>query len=379
MNLEAIITALEKLVFGDEIAVVLTTTLTGAALSDREHLLRSLDSDSQRSWGFRWFDISSGFFKRLEIEELAPWPQGWEHEFSEAFHKYFSQEVGTSTERPKIGLSSKVLSDWYRIILNLTGRHPALAGGALEFLERLRDPTENSPVHLRRLIDQEYKGCARNKAAEIQTAIEDYLSRDGGQLRRLRSTIREWQSAKETSLVGQASNSLKKIASLGDLGLPKTNLIESEYSMREILRRGDLCYEDPDTGKYIVPGSLLRREILGAVISLGVEPSPDNPDEEGVLNLHERGSQVKIPFARAPWKILWFLYGRRTEETYCSLKEIEIATGLTANRAVQNGIQRIYDKLSEVRPGLAECIANRRGEGYRFISITHLESPTDLR
>ncbi len=366
--------ALERLAFGGHgQSVVFTTTITGATLSEREQMMRSLNLDARASWGARWVDVSSEFIKRLDLEEIASWPRDWEQGFRNEFESYF-QSKHTNNDHPKEAISdlpAELRNDWCDVILELTGRHPAMAGGAIEFLENLLKRTEPIPPHLERLVRSARPG-SRIGQDDIRTAIEDWLSRSGGPLRLLRSTVREWQSAPENSSLGRAYSCLQKIAASGKSGV-SVSTSEFDYRVRGMLRLGGLCYEDPNSGKYVVPGSLLRREILGDVITQTVEADPNDPDEAGSLILYDCGTRLVVPFNRAPWKILKYLYDQRWSDAFSTLDEIQEKTTLSADRAVRNGIQRIHDKLFEARPGLEKCITNRRGEGYRFVLLTQLK------
>ncbi|MCB9383529.1 MAG: hypothetical protein H6509_02865 [Bryobacterales bacterium] len=346
--------------------LLLSASLTSATLEEIERSLLSQHTASERlAWG-QYMSSASKFLVQCEKQDLAPWYAGWELDFSDLFTKWCEERFAESKPRPDARDAEKLAKLWRDAIGEMTGRHPALAGAAIRFLEELlndppsdADPRESGPrthpPYLRRLVET----CPEHVSA-LQTAIADYLCAPRGALDRLRGVLRSWRM--EASPTDRSAlESIRRVAQEGRDGIePETVAREA----RGLLRQSGLCYADPNTGRLIVPGELLRREIVGGQVNEEIELI-EVGSSSGALRAFIGGQQVQAELSGNPWKVLRFLFDRRHENRYWPAAELGERTGGRSERAAQSDLLRLQQELKKAE--LSQFIVNRRGEGYRFI------------
>jgi hypothetical protein len=331
---------------GSDARFVVTSTLSPHRLSSVFRELQTAKIEDKLK-----LMLFSSFLGKLEVVHLNPWPKGWERTLENVVERHLASKLpGDSVESCK------------RELLNLTGGHPSLFVAALGEVMAIAaaDPDDNR-------LD-----AGRPKL--LVHFLEDHLIRTGLQpLRRAISSLGTVYGAEGHRALAY----LRRIALGEEFFLPA--------QVREILQDEGLAYADLETGRIVVPGSLLRVEIehsdpgpqvttvsssVAATartpgrrqpVELWLEPDPQEPDARGYLAVSSGLERERIAFSGGPWTILSRLIA--DPERVFSLADLK-RPPLRTTAAVRSAIQRLGERLR--REGIDDALTNVHGQGYRL-------------
>jgi hypothetical protein len=294
-----------------------------------------------------WIKRYSDLMLHLQPVEVSPWFRGWKDEWEKEFNARYENKFRSKDAKA-------VLNTWRDSILELTGRHPSLAGPAIDALDSLlspKAPKTQPKMHLD-LVDS--VAGDQNRRAHIRRFLEDYLAKRA--LRRVRGGIRDLANSHERRT---AYETLKAVAATGAEGMNAP----ADYRVREALGFSGLVFEDVDDGRFRVPGYLLRRELLGARPHAFLEADPGE-SESGVLHVTGLGAPRTVVLSGIPYRILRFLYDERGDGEYLEREQIMVGTKLQNDDGFRNAMHRLRASLKE--SGLERLVENRYGKGYRW-------------
>jgi hypothetical protein len=206
----------------------------------------------------------------------------------------------------------------------------------------------------------------------VRVYLEDHLSREA--IRGIKSSVRRLKDS-PNSLEQRAFELLLEIAHHGTVGvLPPTGA-----TVRQLLLDEGLVYQDLDkvTGNFIVPGSMIREQI----VQIGEAFRPALPkahiklekvgleDAGDVIVNSGSGSEVeKIRLSGTSWRLLEALYSRRNSTV--SKQDLQQLVGLVDDdKAVLNAVQRLQRQLRIHQLSKRISITSEYGKGYRLALV----------
>jgi DNA-binding winged helix-turn-helix (wHTH) protein len=315
---------------------VVSSTLYGHRLQNFLLDLRSGDPGSEKV-----ISAASLFFTGFDAVWLKPWEGEWK------------TRIGGLVEKHLGGLtpSARELSE--KLIVELTGGHPALLSRSFEHLGRLLE-TEGS-ILARRLTSE--KSAAEVATAvlerDLRTYLEDSLLQKGiGSLRRALVRLR---TSEEREI---------KAAHLGLLAFARGQPLVLPARSRDILLGEGLLFRDPGTSGYAIPGELFRKELVfegGGGFTVQLQPDPVEPDRQGIAIARDDVRQQPVRLSGGPWSVLQVLFAEAPR--FVSLDELRARTHLQTENAVRSAIQRLTADLRSA--GVEGLVENQYGKGYR--------------
>lgn len=316
----------------------------------------------------------SRVFAQIQRKQLNPWHSlTWQEELRELVHELLnptsSSHGSTLSEAVQATLADVVPG----IIVDLSGGHPKLTGQLLDSLEEfwrkgqdLQEPLEVKLVELCALPS----GHQTELRELLRRYLEDRLVRSPRGLRSLRRSLQRLREQHDLSPeAGKAFSELLRIARSRERG----DDAPRDADIRLQLTALGLVYEDPNTLRYVVPGTVIQGEVLRHQVEdtprteakqpLTLSPSPKNPREEGVLAVNRPdGERMQVPLDGKNWQILTALDQRRGQV----ISIPDLATELQAHdAATRSALRRLRDKLDEY--GIESILDNQWGKGYRLI------------
>lgn len=277
---------------------------------------------------------------------LDPWSAGWE----ERVGNLVREQLPRPQER------SDVQKICIKVVLGLTGGHPALLPRALLEIRQLAQSSSSLGQWLQGVLDEDL-GEPENL---LQRHLEDHLARWG--IIPLQRAIK--------SLEVEAPDAYAALKSLALGAIPPA--LDSLTIRTRLLDEG-LIYKEPATGKYRIPGSLLKNELRQradldkeaaaqpAPTRPYLDPDPDFPKKRGYLVLPEETGLRRVLLSGGPWSILALLF-ENPGKTF-SLEELT-REPLNSPKAVRSAIQRLDLKLRDSKAG--KIFENVYGQGYRL-------------
>jgi ATPase family associated with various cellular activities (AAA) len=272
-------------------------------------------------------DAYSKFTQQLHSHRLRPWKAHWRKQREEQFFKAFRDVLKPAS----------VLHTWRDAVLERTGGHPSLWGSMVD--------------HLRDL-------CRRDAAGDAELGFERLLLGRGDP---------------KTAGAVPAADIGRYIARRppGDVRPP------TEMHVRQILLDDGFLYQDQETGRFWIPGTILRALILeqarigGAQqeLDISLEPDPSATDS-GTLKVRLGLSEKAVSLSGAQWRVMRAL-AERPGETLSRSRLHEVAELGNDGKAVINAVQRLQQKLKA--HDLDDLIVNTYGKGYR---LARLETPS---
>jgi hypothetical protein len=294
-------------------------------------------------------DQYSNLGTRFANLQLNPWERGWEDKWTQGFSEQFHDRIR----------SSQGLGLWSKVILRLTGGHPALFSPILEKVAELtstfaQDPNAVLPVYRTLLSDIEPAELARGKERLLHRKIEEWIDEAGiHPLARMIRRLRDSNDPLKRSVFLQ----LTRLATSDSSEAPEDKLI------RDLLKlEYGLVYED-SAGAFRVAGDYLRYVIQHAPQgrqTVKIEPDPV-ASRRGIIYVQTSAGEKSIRLNLKKWELFRILYEKRGD--LVPLEEILQRTTLTKH-AVQNLVTRLRrNELQEVNIE----IVNERDRGYRLV------------
>jgi hypothetical protein len=297
----------------------------------------------------KWRDISSYFTEGLARHRIDLWKAGWQGRWLEEFETAFGTD-----------LPGELGGRWARLILKLTGGHPALFGPMVNRLRELCAAEAGTlEVLERRLIGRggvEDGGACNDD--EMTRYIEDQLWADP--MRRIRSILRRLKDSSNGAEAAAYTALVEIAADHSEAGAKPPR----DPNVRRLLKDEALVYEDMKTGNFHIPGALIRGQILQAVTRsqpvFGLVPDAEDEDA-GELVVQSGAGEERMAFSGVGWRVLREIY--RAQGGLVSAAELKEKANLSdEKRGVANAIQRLQSKLRVY----GDVIINEYGKGYRF-------------
>jgi|GEM_PF-1506557 len=326
-----------KTLSSNRFRVIATGNIKPLEMLTAENL--NIEGDPLKYWNFFWSRIQAHW----DNIRLDPWVFGWEDKITNFISMNYSSKMPASS-----------LNLWIEVIIEQTGGHPAMVDSSIRELHRIINSTNISPIE-RKLI-QDIEDHVLDVRESIIRHLQDHLVQKD--LNRVRRRIALLRSSKDVQHIN-AYEELKKLA-LGSTEIPS-------YDIREILADEALIYENKSTGLYIVPGKLLKKEILiGAIDSetlsnIQIIELDSGDIQRGRLIASLGNTPITIDLKGATWKILKSM---AMKNNYSSVEQLVKLTQLPSVAAVRSAIQRLEQKLKGA--GLDGLIENKRGQGYKL-------------
>jgi hypothetical protein len=293
----------------------------------------------------RWWKLFWSFIEmQWDSLRFNPWQLHWQDQLKRTLEERYAET-----------LDAEVLSAWQETIIVVTGGHPTLVDPAIKELNTLLTRPSRTPRQ-DELVRSDTNPVTEPLQATIRRYLEDKLIQSGFKhLRRSLYQVRELASEIRSPL----QTDLIRLAK-GIKVVPGTRT-------REILTDHALIYEDQETGQYIVPGSLLRDEILQSeelkekAVVLDLIPDPVDPDRKGTVSFKREGMETHTRLSGGPWILLGILF--RGAGEVISLDEMVTQMG-RSQYGVRSALQRLDSKLQQI--GGEGLVQNVRGKGYRL-------------
>jgi hypothetical protein len=281
---------------------------------------------------------------RLRIDPWhLNWKEGWESEFDKSFKNLLRPEF---------------LSVWRKIIIELTGGHPSLFGPIISDLRikcvRGMEGASLDPYNAKMLGYLPFENEWVFLIQDIRLYIEDFLGRNA--VRPLKSTLRKLKYSEDKT-------EALSFRILCQIALQDAENVRppSDRDVRQILIDEALMYQDKETGKFAIPGTITRQLIRQySEISQPLLEVRHDSISKGEIVIHSVAGDEIHSITGAPWRILWGLY-QQPDKTI-SMQSLQEYADLPDHRAVLNAIQRLYITLK--RASLDGLVENRRGYGY---------------
>ncbi len=324
-------------------------------------LRRLAESVQNPTLGVVSVTLYSDLTQNLESHRLKPWPPDWKQKWQEMFDSQFRHL-----------LRDKVLRRaWSSTILSLTGGHPALFGPAIRQLTTLCNTSQADKTFDVSLVDPAEKKDPVELEREIRLYVEDFLSLRA--MRPITSSVRRLSVSKLPNEI-RAFESLLEIARQNTEG----SRPPSDFHVRRILIDDGLVYRDNISGKFVIPGSMIRGQIINAGISLKTLitalPDPENSNDAGEIAAKFGSRDLRITLSGALWRVFFALYSGKGEIIpQEKLQELAVSDSdmtekaVAKDKAVRNAVQRLNQKLKETDMSRFVSIRNEYSKGYRLI------------
>lgn len=278
--------------------------------------------------------IISDTLRPIAHYKLNPWIGDWKSSWIDDF----GSQLGAMTPG--------AIKLWSASLIDATGGHPALY---MPVVTKLKELTVGEPSEFERTLlglaetSKSYETLLPNR---ITFYMEDLLVPTG--IATIRNSIRNLKDSQD-ELERRAFNALVRHVQPGE------NIDTAPLGVdRAILMEEGLLYPDSINGNYVVPGSLIRDQVLQTSgVSIDVQANPTS-DAAGTLTV---GSK-KIELKGNTWRVLDFLSQKQGE--FVSLES------MPQELDARNSIQRLREMLK--RNGYSHLIENVYGRGYRLIS-----------
>jgi hypothetical protein len=286
-----------------------------------------------------YFSQSVGPFSQLLLAPkpivLNPWGRNWERSVEDLFESMFPD--------------GELAEAWGKVIIDLTGGHPALLCPALTHVQLLlADMGELEGVD-RALVDQ--TKFSQRTEEQIRLWVEDLLA--NAALARIRSVIRHLGVSTDPDAAMAYGMLLRLPTQAEDLLWTSPEA----YRARAILIEDGLLYRNHLTGSYKIPGRLVSDYLRGISFVRSEPSSSSEPrleaheDEENCGRLIYGDKDVEL--RGQSWKNIRKLLTNKGQ--YLALDEFE---------GGRNGIKRLRDELKIL--GLDDRLENEYKRGYRF-------------
>jgi ATPase family protein associated with various cellular activities (AAA) len=368
-----------KIVLIDDLDAILTgQSGTTSLRSVQEALLLILPEVGQIQDGYRFIATStphwlwqpntmqSSLVSQLHRIDLDPWSYGWEIAWQRDFEGFFRNR-----------LTAARLRLWMEEIIALTGGHPALYGPAVARLNELcehvasleteegtaRDrcvgPTSSvgGLKHLIRPSGADVESEHHALRTQIRQYLEDYLVRDS--IVRIGSAIKELENS-DNALYQEASRWLVNFARQGASEAdPPDNT-----NIRIILEDFAVVYRRQDTGRYVIPGLIMRsliRRVATEQSEIAIIANLLDPDSRGEVRF---GALPAISMTGSQWRLFRALYDNLGE--IVSTDQLVKSAGLKGKRPLPYAVQRLQTVLN--KHGFRGVLLNEYGQGYRLLA-----------
>jgi hypothetical protein len=272
-----------------------------------------------------------------DLHPLNPWSGDWALKLGELFHDEFEERLG-----------KRLTTAWDELIRDLSGGHPALFGPIIHHIQLLlQDLGVNriDDVH-RWLVDPDSNAPAIED--QIRLFVEDLLVYDG--MPTIRGAVRRLQQSTDPNEVSAFEMLLT---------IPKEGSLPENPISRAILVEDGLVHRDLKTGRYVIPGKLIRAQVGRA----SRWSAPEGRRPEAVVRVDPTASDEgdllygdkSVRLRGQPWKVLQKLYDGRGN--FFTLVELD---------GGRNSVQRLRDELERI--GCGHLVENVYRRGYRFVS-----------
>ncbi|HWZ43621.1 MAG TPA: hypothetical protein VNW97_09090 [Candidatus Saccharimonadales bacterium] len=310
-------------------------------------------------------DYYSSLTQNIEKYRLDPWGVNWKQRWREMFEGEFRDK-----------LKDKLLrSTWLSIIQELSGGHPELFGPVVEQLARLCGQSwQKEKTFDVSLVSPERGVNPADLAMDIRQYVEDYIIRYA--LGPIASSIKRLRDS-------ALPNEVRAFETLLDMTRqnPEGCKPPQEVFVRVLLIDDGLVYQDKMNGRFVIPGSLIREQIInaGMLLKTLVTISPDaaKPDATGEVAVKSGTADLRIALNGAPWRVFHALYSQKGEVVNrAELEKLAVSEDLQASnmkaqeKAVRNAVQRLNQKIKESGASRFISIRNEYDKGYRLILMT---------
>lgn len=295
-------------------------------------------------------EAASMLLASFDVKEIRPWEGDWEKRIED-----LSKDLLQPIETWAAELVAKTVRD-------LTCGHPGLLVPCFQHLAGLLDAERRERLGKdslggRLAEDEPPTGDAPGETLkdDLRHFLEDALRRQGIGL--LTRAVTRLKASGDPEARAAYEGLLELVRSPGPRSLP--------VKSRDLLRDEGLLFRDPKTSKYLLPGSLFRKDLefeAGGTFSVRLEPDRLEPDKQGIVVASDGVSHRQARISGGSWSVLQVLFEEAPR--FVSLEELQERTHLRTPHAVRSAIQRLTKDLRGTLrvEGLVE---NRYGKGYR--------------
>lgn len=249
-----------------------------------------------------------------------------------------------------ISLDPKILEVWKKIIIELTGGHLRLLSFCVSELVRLSSDKELKG-YLKDLVEPD--SLTKHTHEMIKNHLEDGLFK--GPYSKLKSHLFR-MSVSDVPLEKQAFLAL--VAFAQDEHAPPS------AAHRQYLELSGLIYRDPMSGAYVIPGSIVRDELLRLSQNLPkkLRYTIHDESETGVFITYHAGKPIHHHITGTHWTLLKAL--NKADGEVLPFDDIKTLLNKKSEYAVRSAVKRLIEKLDDF--GYGDLIHNVRGIGYRI-------------